>query len=366
MLLVLAVIVLGYLQFKPKPIIIPTVSETETSLSEPVQTTITQNPATQPNQTVVAGMQKYTDESFGFSFWYPSGLSVTKSTIGKWNDINIKDATVIANIDVGNGVNIKQVRSTTRTITNTTQDFGKVTYYFNKDTHLWMTSSDKNPTLVAANINDNTMGGLHLFPGVASSTTVIIPLSANDFVVINGGTSFKVPYIARTVVALDPTVGVIASEDIQTKTIQALKNTFALSSQGGSGTFSDPLNGFSFQYSSESDMRGVYVTKNKTNIDTNGYYVYERGGSVPEPVVINGIIYKLSTFTDCGAGTCGTDHYYTTYRNGAYISIAYVTFTHNCGAVDDQVACEQKQAEDFSKSMKAIEASLGSLKFTTV
>ena len=83
-LLIIVVLLLSYIAFKPKDVVAP-VEQTPSG-----KTTTINNPngedyqpsdkVTDSKEIKVDGMKKYTDTDFGFSFWYPSSLKVSKST----------------------------------------------------------------------------------------------------------------------------------------------------------------------------------------------------------------------------------------------------------------------------------------------
>lgn len=220
-ILLVVVIVLGYLLLRPKPTNAPMI---------PAQSEQTQPSSS--NQVTVAGMQKYTDTSFGFSFWYPSDWKITTTNTNPTFGASIKDASVIKRLwltragDSSPSIVIQEAHSTTRTITDTggAGPIGPITYYFDPNKSLWMTSSAENgetTPLVPANISDNTMGGLHIFRGTSRFGTSIIPLSADNFVIIgdNGGSAIT-SELTNTLVALDPSVATPVSVAQQIQTIQ--------------------------------------------------------------------------------------------------------------------------------------------------
>jgi hypothetical protein len=190
---------------------------------------------TTPPVVAVAGMKEYTDSSFGFSFWYPSTWSVTVPVNPPFG-AQLQDATVVATLGlqpIGQtypDIIIKEAHSTTRTITDTggAGPIGPITYYFDASSHLWMTSSDVTGQdfNVPANISINTMGGLHMFAGTSRFDTSIIPLSADNFVVIGDGGGANATAVAKTVVATDPSVATPVSAEDQITTIQAEKESF--------------------------------------------------------------------------------------------------------------------------------------------
>jgi hypothetical protein len=211
------------------------------SVAEPVDSVpvaTTTNPVTTtPTQAIaVAGMKEYTDPSFGFSFWYPSNWQVSSGIPSFDDGNNVADATVVKKLTVGvpnqteNFITIKEAHSTTRTFTDTggAGPIGPITYFFDTNSHLWMTRSDITGANVttAADISNNSMGGLHLFGGTSRFDTTIIPLSADNFLMIsdNGGEA-SATALAKTVLATDPSVATPVSAADQIKAIQTEKNT---------------------------------------------------------------------------------------------------------------------------------------------
>jgi hypothetical protein len=277
-ILVAAVLVFGYIALKPKPIVAPTVPETQTQVPD-----TTQPGTSSSNQSAVAGMQEYTDTNFGFSFWYPTDWKLSTTNANPAFGASITNATITKRLwlthngDTSPSILIQEAHSTTRTITDTggAGPIGPITYYFDPNKHLWMTNNAATAqaaSLTPANISNNTMGGLHLFPGTSRFNTTIIPLSADNFVVIgdNGGTNITAA-LAKTVLALDPSVATPVSAAEQTKTIQAEANqndnvsnqssqSTTTTSTTGWKTYSNTQYGFSFQYPSDWKL-----TDNPTN-----------------------------------------------------------------------------------------------------
>lgn len=201
---------------------------------------------TTPEQLSVSGMEKYTDTDFGFSFWYPDTWKVSTVNVSNKNLYQggeIKDALTISNGT--STVTIEKVSSASSTLLDRTgvgacPVCSPMRYYFDAAKHAWMleypegtsTSTNQKPVTQVADTTENTMGGLHMFPGSRRfHGNVIIPLSAHDFLVVtvDGGmaTGFMNSQgLARTIVAADPAVGVPVSEEEQKKVIQEEKEAY--------------------------------------------------------------------------------------------------------------------------------------------
>ena len=188
----------------------------------------------------VSGMSKYIDTDFGFSFWYPSGWTVTKSST--MSSVDIRDAEYKEKLFVSNGkgdtVVVAVFSSTNRSITDSggAGPFGPVRYYFDPNTHLWMKvgQPDGAPSefinaTTTANVSIRTMGGLYMLAGTTRYNTSIIPLSAQNFVVVNDDSGLPgggARNLARTIVALDPSVATALSVAEQIVIIKAEADAF--------------------------------------------------------------------------------------------------------------------------------------------
>ena len=169
-LILIVIAILAYLAFRPHP---ATVSVTTTATIPTTGASV--SGTTAPTPISVDGMTKYTDASLGFSFWYPSNWTVIPSPQNLPFGARLQSATVVKKLalqapgESSPDILIQEARSTTRTITDTggAGPIGPVTYYFDTTTHLWMmtASPDEGGQTTAANISNNTMGGLHEFAG---------------------------------------------------------------------------------------------------------------------------------------------------------------------------------------------------------
>jgi hypothetical protein len=231
--LVIALAIVSYIRFYPtKPAAnitgnMTTPETTQTAAVAPVKPTV-----------AVAGMQKYTDTTLGYSFWYPTTWQVTVPTNPPFG-AQLTGGTVVETLalePIGQAypsIMIKGFHSSTTSITDTggAGPIGPITFFFDSSTHTWMTSSSIADGVTAitkpANISNNSMGGLHLFGGTSRFDTNIIPLSAKNFVGINDGGASNATVVAATVVASDPAVATPVSASQQVQTIQTEQQTLA-------------------------------------------------------------------------------------------------------------------------------------------
>lgn len=225
-----------------------------------------------------SAMSKYSDSGFGFSFWYPSGWHVAKDAVD--NSTKYPGGTVTNQITVANGqrvITIEEFTSFGSTITDSTgvgacPVCSTVRYYFDFNQHTWMavypdgvSSGRIAPGVpIAANVSTNTMGGLHMLAGSQRfGANVIIPLSAQNFLIVTvdgaiATESSDAQALAKTILALDPSVATPVSQAQQNQTIRAesaaYSNLYGASSNTGSAIAPNPnLNtydnfGISFQY----------------------------------------------------------------------------------------------------------------------
>ena len=199
----------------------------------------------------VPGMSTYIDSDFGFSFWYPSGWTVTAVPASSHQTYAYPGGTVTNQLTVRSNVNpndvivIEEFTSPTRTITIPGGDGGcpggicplTVRYYFDADAHTWMQQypdgSGANPhyiapgTTQAADVSVNNMGGLHMFY-TGSGTATIVPLSARNFLVVTAHGVVGVPQdpLVKTILATDPAVATPVSAAEQVNMIQAEKDAY--------------------------------------------------------------------------------------------------------------------------------------------
>lgn len=227
--------------------------------------TLNTPPATSPasvENIPVEGAKQYTDESFGFSFWYPAYFKIVK------RDAHAKSTSMFEKSKIMNGSGTEilgvveipefvayEVHSPSMSILSSV-DAGPIgsaynKYFFDTKTHAWMYASDgeatggKNTTTVA-DVSVNTMGGLHILSGYTRfSHKVIIPLSAQNFLVVYSKCNDATDYLCdnktgtnstaldrfndlvRTITATDPSVATPISAKEQKIFIQAVVDHYA-------------------------------------------------------------------------------------------------------------------------------------------
>lgn len=220
------------------------------------------NAATPVESISVDGALKYTDESFGFSFLYPASLSVSKRSVLATSTSMFENSkiinganTVILRVIDAPEILVYEVHSSSMSILSSV-DAGPIgsaynKYYFDTASHAWMYANDgvatggKNTT-TAADISNNTMGGLHILSGYTRfSHKVIIPLSAQNFLVVyskcNNATDYlcddktgtkttaldRFNAMVRTFSATDPSVATPVGASEQKVRVQAVVDDFA-------------------------------------------------------------------------------------------------------------------------------------------
>ena len=178
-------------------------------------------------------MSQYTDSSFGFSFWYPSGWTVTVSDgcdpnmlVGSLNHSAVKT------LDIGDAtyyIDLCEITSTDGVY----YEAGKIydQYYYDATTGLWMYNRHWDPQtglgnhISPADLSDKTMGGLPIFAGQ------YVALSGNKFLnfEINSepNNSIDLSYFLNTIVATDPSVATPVSATQQEATIEAEQQAYA-------------------------------------------------------------------------------------------------------------------------------------------
>lgn len=207
----------------------------------------TNNPTNFPTTKIsVVGMKQYTDSNFGFSFWYPSSWTVQNGSMQDTYVGGTVQKTLVvspdSNTSRGDAIVINEFNSPTREITIARDLCSPMSgssvaahrYYFDTNAHTWMVEtpaysgqSEKDASTYnvpastkAANVSNNTMGGLHMLG--AGCSGYVIPLSAKNFVVYSFSSRNVGPYygnIANTITATDPSVATPVSTNEQIKTI---------------------------------------------------------------------------------------------------------------------------------------------------
>jgi hypothetical protein len=252
-----------YVQNTYKPV--QTTATLQTATSTTAITTTSQTPTQNPVAVSVHGMSKYTDSSFGFSFWYPisGSVSITPdsfysshgTTVSGWSTYMYGPNTSIVKSIEAPEFTIDEVYSPNMSILDAVDagPFGSDTdkYFFNPSLHTWMEQTDGGPRggpggTGPADTSNNTMGGLHILYGYTRfAIKVIIPLSAQHFLAIYSKCNDASDYLCnendtsvqsainkfktsiQTIVATDPLVATPVSAAQQTATIQAEAAAYA-------------------------------------------------------------------------------------------------------------------------------------------
>lgn len=202
----------------------------------------------------VPGMSKYTDADFGFSFWYPSGWKMdeapnTNFTIAYIGGVVKKRWELYSTIDGDHSMKIEEYYSPSASITLNAESgcpgghcSTTYRYYFDTNAHTWMQEyplgegSERGDsytvvpgTTKPADVSHNTMGGLHIFSGGFRGETMVVPLSAHNFVAVTDNPwivgVFK-PYLVKTVTALDSSVATPLNVTQQQIIIQTEKDAY--------------------------------------------------------------------------------------------------------------------------------------------
>jgi hypothetical protein len=198
-------------------------------------------------QAAVAGMSRFTEPNFGFSFWYPTAWEVidepvTDPTEDGW----FQNATIVRELQIRNpaaaydedqplGVILQELLAPTGlTELGRSKSASPVgvdgSYFFDSGTHRWMYAQLSEapdgapPATYPAKISRRTMGGLPFFWGAKrGGADVIIPLDGSHFLVTStmdpGGYQSHI-YLAATVVSTRPDAGEHASEQLRVDTIR--------------------------------------------------------------------------------------------------------------------------------------------------
>jgi hypothetical protein len=231
-------------------------STSQVSIVQLASTTVQTQSSTPVSQTVsVSGMSEYTDSNFGFSFWYPSSwtVSIDRSIpSGFYASLSGDTYQRLVLNDGGSQfyMYIDEVNSSNQSIDvpATEGTMGCVNaggcntllYYFDAGVHAWMLTNPTHTgqsgkdgsefsiatTTQLADVSQNTMGGLHMLSAGDKYGQIIIPLSADRFVVLIGEQAVNTP-LAKTIVATDPSVATPVSAAQQVQVIQAEQQAYA-------------------------------------------------------------------------------------------------------------------------------------------
>jgi hypothetical protein len=217
----------------------------ETSSQTNIQTKI----STSTLLTETYGMSKYTDSTYGFSFWYPSALQVTSTATN--DDTDFPGGVAVENLQIGSmgGTEIFVVNSPMSTITDEPVDhaspIGQTEYFYNNASKQWMMALPQGaidgiiPT-TTADVSKTTMSGLVMLPSGRRFDTTIIPLSTTRFLVVSdgGGSSFT-NQLTQTI----SQIGASIDTSKQESALQAESDAYAI--DNGCKTDTDCQNGAS-------------------------------------------------------------------------------------------------------------------------
>jgi hypothetical protein len=189
----------------------------------------------QSNEVSVSGMQKYTDNNeFGFSFWLPTSWTATLRTAPNMlNGSSYSGGTLKAAWDFSGTVagRIDEYYSPDRSVSVINgYAAGSPTFYtlyFDTNSHTWMqkTQGAFGPS-TAADVSNNTMGGLHIISVPNGLGMVIVPLSARNFLIIHSEGRDYLDGIVKTILATDPAVAVPVDIASQTQIVQTQFNNY--------------------------------------------------------------------------------------------------------------------------------------------
>jgi hypothetical protein len=164
------------------------------------------------------GMRQYTDQNYGFSFWFPAALSVVASAMN--DDKLFPGGTTVQRVQIGSsgGVSIVVVSSPGSSITDEptghASPIPQTRYFYDGKSRRWMVaypegSPDGSSSAAPkpADMSRTTMAGMPMLPSGRRFDTSIIPLSATRFLVVgDGGGSAFTQALARTVSPVGATI----------------------------------------------------------------------------------------------------------------------------------------------------------------
>jgi len=183
-LLVIIIIVLAFVAFKPKEEPVPVLPNDQTT---------TVNNANgkdyQPNSTIPSSTSSVNRNLISIE---DCGVSLSKTS--DWSVISSKSNETILDIlsadqTGGNGIQIKCVLDST--ITDTDAKFGNITYYYDSSTQKWMVQSPNEqsggtyPPTIATPLF--TVNGFSVFRGTRRWLSYIVPISPSSILYLNEG-----------------------------------------------------------------------------------------------------------------------------------------------------------------------------------
>jgi hypothetical protein len=272
-----------------------------------------------------AGMSHYIDPSFGFSFWYPTSWTVTPETVTSLDHNGwFQGGLIVKEFNVhgtqpSSGVTIQEFHSSGLSITELgqTKSANPVgvdqKYFFDPSVHAWMyenltetPSGSRAPgTITAADVANNTMGGLHIFFGAKRfGSENIIPLSATDFLVVssNAPTSPDQKYFVNTISATDPSVATPVNQTEQVQTIQAEASAYADVSGTSQNTIQASLGGGLTDSQTVDISKQTYIpvldlelkSQNEASILHSLGFVVNTGATTPSSAILSDLFGNAS------------------------------------------------------------------------
>jgi len=167
---------------------------------------------------------KYTDEEFGFSFYYPKLCQLSE----KASSISLKGVNPYGD-PYGDWITI--TKYTGQRVEDSDAKFGKVAYYYDEDKKQWMkdAETDYESGVLPTEAGAYTISGLPIFSGVGRWATRIVALSTDKFLIINitgsGWTRILDP-LTKTVIKIDQKVEDKEVKKILVEEILSLEEIF--------------------------------------------------------------------------------------------------------------------------------------------
>jgi hypothetical protein len=176
-----------------------------------------QNNSPTPPPSNTYGMVEYTDEAYGFSFWYPSTIQIESTSTQ--DTTNFPGGTAVKTLSIGpsGGSLVYVVEAAGSSITDEpnghASPIAQTKYFYDSTSAQWMVTfpegRDDNGSAASttADVSKKTMGGLPMLHSGRRFATTIIPLSTTRFVVVtDGGGSAFTNELAQTVSQNDATI----------------------------------------------------------------------------------------------------------------------------------------------------------------
>ena len=182
----------------------------------------------------VPGMSEYTDAKYGFSFWYPTALTVTASA--EQDSTSFPGGAAVQTLSVGEDGDTKLivVDSSNNSITDEqsghASPINQTKYFYDGVSGKWMVTYPEGANTggsgatTTADVSMTTIGGLPMLASGLRFDTTIIPLTPSRFVVVtDGGGSVFTHQLAATVAGAGSSIDASA----QTTAVQAEAAAYA-------------------------------------------------------------------------------------------------------------------------------------------